>query len=420
MRGVSRVFTLLSFGLVTSAWVGFGWLPWWSDQRVAELDVVATVPNDFACPNDDRVARKAARQLLRTGDPIASDHADRLLRCSTALRPLYGPTWLLRARTALQLGDPERADAHLRLATTLWPERSRLLWEAAVVRAELGDADGTLELAGRFLRAAGPADTRRALWLAERVEPDPARLVPALVAATPAVEEREEILRRILLESLARRDVSLADAAWRTLPEPAREGRELTHAYLEALLAGGATGRAVAIWRARHPHRDDLASIEIGGFEESPTHRGFDWRIARRSDSEWSRDDEVVRQGKHSLRVRFDSDDDSQFVHASRLVPVAASRSYRLRGYWRGEDLSTSSGPYLEARVRDGRRLASLPSRVGSWDWEAFNLDFAVPAGLDLIEIRLRRDPEGLHRGFSGSIWLDALVLAEIGGDPHG
>jgi hypothetical protein len=314
----------------------------------------------------------------------------------------------------------DRADAFLRLATTLWPERPRLLWEAAVLRAELGDADGTLALAGRFLRASGPRETRRALWLTEMVAPSSAAVVPILAAAVPPGEVRDEVLRRMLVVALSRPDVSLADAAWDALPESARARRELTHAYLEALLLGGATRRAIESWRARHASVRAPTSMVIGGFEHAPTHRGFDWRIPRHAEAKWRRDDTVLREGTHSLYVQFDSQADAAIVHARRIVPVRGGRSYCLVGYWRGASVTTRSGPYLEARIWGGKRLAALPPRHGSWGWEAFRLDFDVPSGSELIEIRLRRDPEGLQRGFSGSIWLDALVLDEAARGLHG
>lgn len=412
--GRAARFALLLASL--ASWVIAGGLPWSSEQRERRVRQGAIeVAGGRPCGWEELATRIAGRHLLLAGFSDGPAKAETLLACSIRARPLYAPTWLARAEASLRSGDVEQADRFLLVSEALWPERPRLLWRVAVLRAQMGNRDEGFRALRKVLQAGGVSKIGVVLRIAEQLDPRPSDWLPQLLPrGEQAAEGRDETLRRILHIAVARSDGALASASWEELSQRARQRRELVDLYAEALLRAGETDRAVATWirYSRVPGAGVL--LTNGGFEADPGQRAFGWRIQATAEASWARDPDVRHGGAHSLRIGFHASRALQFAHASQRIAVEPERRYRLSGYWRGDGITTGSGPYLEAAPRGGHRIASLEPRVGSWDWEPFALEFLTPAHSQIMEIRIRRDREKLDRGFSGTLWLDDLRLDDV------
>lgn len=406
----------LLFG--AAVWIGAGGLPWLSERWEAEAlrnAADAVPPPRLAWV--DAPARAHARRNLALGRLGQRATTRALLEHAARARPLYAPTWLALAELAHRSGDPEGGDRFARLAAALWPHRERLLWRIAGLRAEMGDREGTLGLFRSILRSR-PERVESLLAVARRLEPDPillvAELVPEKDRRTPAADDA---LTRMLGVAASWKAGALARALWQAL-SPARQGeRTAATLYVDAQLAAGWIDEALPVWKRLGTGGLAEHGISNPGFEEHPAQRGLGWRIWAAPGTSWTRDGAIRHGGQYSLRVSFEGTEDVSYLHAAQVTVVKPARSYRLSGHWRGQDLTTPSGPFLEVVAHQSHawlQAAGRP-RVGSWDWEPFALAFRVPEGTRLVEIRLRREPSGdPNRGIAGQLWLDDLTLAPL------
>jgi hypothetical protein len=367
----------------------------------------------------DAPARTAARRLLYEGRLGREATGESLFEHSVRARPLYAPTWLARGEWALRHGRRDRADAYATVAAALWPHRERLLWRVVMLRTQMADREGAFRALREYLRLTssgiGPA-----IWIAERLEPDPARRAAWLLPNRDlSPREADAYMRRLLRVAGPIRSAAFTHRIWAGIHEPLRQDRTLVGLYVDALISSQAIEDAISAWRRHGAPGETGLPISNPGFEQPLAQGGLGWRIGDRRAASWERDRAVRHKGAFSLRISFEGTDDRLSQYASQILPVQPDRAYRLSGYWRGRQLTTS-GAYVEVRSRDaGDRLhVSNRAKLGSWDWETFGLDFRVPSKTHLVEIRIRSDaPDGPVRALAGSLWLDDLTLETLGKD---
>jgi len=426
MRGIpalaTRVAATTLLALGTAGWIGVGCLPWLSSSWTQAVQRDGVEPERLMwLPWLDAPARGFARRELQRGSALRDDTARKLLEQSARARPLYAPTWLLLAELAWRAGETGRARELAHIAVSLWPGREHLLWSAVALAAEMDEREAALRLLARIFSAA-PERVDRVVFVGRRLEPDAARLLDGLVPEAERATPSGQACAIQLLANAARvGDAALAEAAWRALDAPARGRRDVLELHVDALLASGRLGEAVALWTQLAPPGLAARGLTDPGFEEAFSQHGLGWRVGSTAGARSERDPRVRREGRFSLGVRFSGGEDVSYLHAAQAFPVEPERSYRLRGWWRGEELTTPSGPYLEvvSRSAAGWLQARSAPRLGTWDWSLFEIEFQVPRGVRLLEVRLRRDPVGeARRGLSGRLWLDDLSLLPEAGEP--
>jgi hypothetical protein len=298
----------------------------------------------------------------------------------------------------------------------LWPRRERLLWQVVMLRTQMADREGAFRALREYLRlttsGSGPA-----IWIAERLEPDPERragfLLPDRDLSPP---QADAYMRRLLRVAAPIRSAAFTQRVWDGLPDSMREDRALIGLYVDALIAARSIEDAISAWRRYGAPGATEPAIANPGFEEPLAQGGLGWRVGDRRDAGWARDRAIRHEGAFSLRISLEGTEDSPSRHVSQTFSVQPDRAYRLSGYWRGRQL-TKPGAYAEVRSRDARAglLVTSPAKLGSWDWETFDLDFRVPSETRLVEIRIRSDPvDGVGRALAGHLWLDDLMLKPL------
>jgi hypothetical protein len=289
--------------------------------------------------------------------------------------------------------------------------------QVAMLRMRLGDREGGLDALRAHL-AASPHQVDLVIWYARQLEPDPRTLVLALVPPGELDLDAADALLTALLRNAASRERSdLAAAAWEALSPAARSRRDVAGAYVDALIQVGDAAQAARVW-SWHGGPDAVgARFTDPGFETPPAQSGLGWRVRATRSSTWALDPQVRRQGTSSLRISFDGGENTSYADALQVLPVEGGVRYRISGYWRGADLSSRLGPYLEVVSRGpGEPLrAHTEARIGSWDWTGFALDFEVPRTTRFVEFRVRRDRDArFDVGLAGSLWLDDLRLERL------
>lgn len=410
-----RLLILSAIGVLVAAWWYAATLEWRGEHLARDIAAHRSPPAAFdRVPLSPAPARNAAQRLLVADSP---DYAriDDLLAYSLDLRPIYAPYWLDRAEAAYQAGDIPAAGDHLATATRLWPTRPTLLWKAAMLHARIGDTDASLATMRRFLRAE-PRGYRQVVAVAGRLETDPARMLQAIVPAeAPGPVSRDEMVWYIVRDARAAGNAALARAAWRELSAATQGDPDAAREYVEWMVAMNDPGEAIAAWQ-RYRGLDPLPGLENGGFEDE-LRGGLGWRVNDRGTALIERDRETAFDGRASLKITFPGNDNLNFHHVRQHLPVEPGERYTLSFHWRGDAVSTRSGPYLEVRAPSAGRLAASEGQWGTWDWQPRTITFAAPEATRTVEVWVRRNKtSALDNEIAGTVWLDNVKLAAAGG----
>lgn len=441
-RPGTRALAAVMLVAITLLWMAAAVQGWWMERLGARAGQAALAPADdplAAMPapavlawGGDASARAWVRALLAVGgpveDPVVKDdpRLRGLLDLSLRQRPLWAPTWLEQAELLAVLGDGDGASRRLEIARALWPGRDLLHQQAAWMQVKLGPPEQALAALLDYWRLA-PGDSLRTLALARRLAGDPERLVaaaePVWQAAAPGATALD--YQRALMDLASRaRDGALAGALWARLEPAARAEETLLMPYLRLLMELGQHAEADALWQAVAGDPPGLAN---GDFERPlvPLGREFrpgwatpGWRYQARGDGfRIGLDPNRARAGTRSLRIDFDGTANVDFGHVSQVFRVRPGGRYRLSGDWAATRLSTRSGVFIELMTLDTRPVARVHTapRWGSWDWERFELELAVPADGLRAQVRVRRAPtRALDRLLAGSLWLDGLSVEPL------
>ncbi len=384
--------------------------PWRVERFVTDIETRRALPAQHAIPAWDPIApRMMARRMLATG-PYQPDTIQRHLETSIARRPLYAPTWVDLAQLMTREGNDKESERYLAVAGKLWPTRGRLLWRTAMAQITMGHNDRALNTLGTYL-STHPGRAHQVLTMARKLQSDPALLLQALTTGQSAIR----VIKPILASAIHLKDAPLAHAAWESAPETIKQDPKPALPYLALLTAGGHREQAEAAWRSftGNPARDEVYNPS---FERPLTGGGFGWRAVKTAGVKVDRDCTVNYHGDCSLGVQFLGTDNVHFHHTSQIIPVTPGRTYRVNGYWRGDNITTRSGVFIEAfSPGAGKSRVRTPAKTKSWRWEPFSLDVTIPFDAEFLQLRVRRQKtDALDRIIAGKVWFDAITLTPL------
>lgn len=411
----ATIFPILA--LAAAGWWYAASLEWRGERLSGHILAHRTPSDSFArIPLTSEPQRTAANREMLARQP---DYAkiDALLAESLDRRPLYAPYWLDRAEAALQSGDIQSAKQHLTRTTALWSTRAMLLWKAAMLYARTGDTDRTLDTLRDYLYLQ-PHDYPRTLAIASRLVPDPDELLRAVIPDTfpgsnPNSTTRDEVLVQIINWARRGKNQSLGIAAWNSLSDAKRRDKSVSGDYVEWMARLGNRDEAISGWQAYRGVRQ-LPGLENGGFEHDLL-GGLGWRVINQDTVRLRRDNRVAYDGQYSLKLEFSGEDNINFYHLRQHLSVDPGTRYRFSYTWRGERITTRSGPYFLLRDSEGRRVARTEPKWGTWDWETGQVSFIAPEDSSFIELVLRRrSTDALDNRIEGTLWLDALSLVRV------
>lgn len=348
-----RALVFASIALLVAGWWYVAALEWRAERASKEILAGRFESESLpGAPLSASPGRYAALNMLAVGSSDYSKMEDYLAR-SVQLRPLYAPYWLDRSEVAFRSGDPAAADNYVRQVAALWPNRSGLLWKAAMLYTRLDDPQAALGVFKRYL-ANYPRDYARVLAISRRLEPDAASLLRNIIpdeSADGALQT--DLLRRILRTARSRQDDELGRAVWRVFEK-------------------------------------DGLTIEC--------------------------DKKIPNNGAYSLSVQFSGNSNINFSNIRKYIPVESGERHRLVFNWRGEGITTRSGPYVYVSTVSGKRIAQTKDMWGSWDWQQEDIEFTVPQEAHFVELSVRRSKtDALDSKIKGELWLDDFSLTAIG-----
>ncbi len=191
-------------------------------------------------------------------------------------------------------------------------------------------------------------------------------------------------------------------------------------AWLNALNQSQQWPLAYLTWAAQLSNSQQLGlgNLFNGSFEHEPLGGEFDWKFEHVPGAVVDRVAHAGADGELALRVSFD-DRRVPFNHVKQTLVLPAGR-YRLSGIGLADDLRSEIGlVWAVACLGKGNVVAaSEPIKGRSKDWQAFSVDFDVPASgcsAQILWLKLpARAPSEEEIG--GTIWFDALRIQRIQG----
>ena len=364
---------------------------------------------------DDAEARRLApysKAMLAYGDQawrdLASDRAAGFYRRAVQRDVLNMDGWLKLARTEATRGESEQARAILSFVAATAGHTSRWQPAIALLAHELGE-EGIFRQSINFLLIR-KLDTDSALTLLEVHYGDVEQILAVLYA----------INYPLYLDWLMRRG-QLADArlTWNQLSGNQTPDKSMLLKYIDFLILNKVIGEAQAIWQTH----TGTHGVTNGGFEHQSSGKGFDWRVYSSPEKHWQIRRTLTEGHGHTagLKVVFLGQANIDFHHLYQIVPLPSGTDYRLSFWWRGLNISTDQGPFIDLAGYDCDGFyVRGPMLLGSAGWRETRIEFAPPPGCKAVRLRLRRTTSSrFDNKIEGSLWLDDFRIEPLEIRPH-
>jgi tetratricopeptide (TPR) repeat protein len=241
----------------------------------------------------------------------------------------------------------------------------------------------------------------------------------ALRAITPDSAKDKLALARFLLEkSLAEESAAVV----REIPGDRLLGERENSRYLDSLIAAGHFALAHELWYRTLKPGSALETIPDvmwnGGFESDifVDFAQFDWSIQQSKYAQISIDNKTANSGQRSLRIDFVGRETTRLEEEIRqLTLVRPGAHYRLRYYFKTENLSTPEGPRVLVTGTTSREQVTVsdPVSPGSSNWQERTLEF-VPSGSTVIVAIQQKPRFSFEDPTHGTVWFDDFEIREI------
>ncbi len=384
---------------------------------VAAWRIIVTSSADLLAPEEPSRAlqretdnpaalRVLAETRLAAGQWQAAAASARQL---LAREPLQGEAFVVLAAALRGAGDLAGADAMNEIALRRAPMDPRPRAVAIDARLAAGDYAAAMHEIATLLRVAPSLGTDLTPALVRLADiPAFADALARSLAQGPSW--RAGLLSTLLAKgspaAITRTFSSLQDAGGLTVEEAGR--------WIDRLIAAGQWGEAYSRWAgtlALAPGAS-LAAVHDGGFESVPTGIGFDWRLRNAPGVIISRVSAPGARGGMAAELAF----------SERRVPVIpfeqylllAPGEYRLQFRARARHLRSDQGLEWAIGCQGAAvPLATAPRLEGNFDWQAFAVDFVVPASDCPAQRLWLQNPgtEGSGKIVSGTLWFDDIAI---------
>jgi tetratricopeptide (TPR) repeat protein len=392
--------------------------------RIAALGLSSHYAEDLKAGDPERAVKALAwngnqpdallaqATALREQDPAA---AAALLGRAYAERPVDARPLIAAAGLAQRRGDQTQADALVSAAVRLMPSNSWIRTQAGGYWATQGDIEQAMRQWSNALEA----------------EPKTkGQLFPVLLAIAEDPRTRDSLKPFANLPP-SWWDPFFAEVAKRAMDaEPVRFLFALRRqsaqapitdaerqAYVSRLKKDGAISEAYIEWvnGLNLVQRAQLGLIHDGGFELEPTNWGFDWHVRSTPKALVDRGRTYGVDGDKALHILFDRQD-RRFAEVYQPLFLDPG-VYRFSGRVRTDSLETQGGLKwtLRCLLPEPMDLGETERFLGSNEWRDFGLEFPIPAGCVLQEIRLVSAGERpFEHQISGGAWFDRMAIRRL------
>ncbi len=343
------------------------------------------------------------------------------LRTAARMSPGDYRVWLALGRVLDRGGSTAEARQAFEHAVELAPNHFDPRWALGNLLLRSGDRDGSFAQM-RLALSNKPSAFPLVFDYAWEVYQGDARAIAA------ALDPPHEVQAQMVAMLIYRGRVDDAFTVWSGMhsrtPNDALK-------VAEALFNTGHFKISFDVWNsveiADRPAPDPGSVLTNGGFESTPALNEktpfLTWQIKPFPGTNVTLDRKEPREGRQSLRIRFDVKGNVAFTIAAQTVPAKPSTSYRLTFSVKSEELMSLSTPIIEIfdsafDLTGGNRVRiatkSLPN--GTKEWTDYALDFTTGAQTEAVTVRIQRLPcSEPPCPIEGLIWFDQFKLAEKG-----
>lgn len=376
--------------------------------RAQDLDVARFLAS--IAPGDPQTHFTYAVQLDKSFVPTDVNESLREYESAVSLAPENYLLWLQLGRARERAGDPG-AEAALRRALELAPNYAQVRWTLGnfLVRQKRFD-EGFAEI-----RAAVATDPKLAEPAANTAWQILGGDLPAIKSSLGDSSETGLALVGVLARE---NKFDAAVGIWDSVPKGDQQTYQTVGRDLAARLADARRFRDAARVNAEVAGADfAVARIANPGFESPLKLQNadiFDWKLTPGPQSQIAPTSGQKHGGSNSLAVIFNASAAGGIPRIAQTIAVDPGRTYELGAFYRSS-LKTSASIRL-AVVEPGtaKPLAQTQPVGAQAEWAALNARFAVPAGLDGVEIKLSVENCGTGCTVSGTLWLDDLSLKPL------
>ncbi len=367
--------------------------------------------------------RSGALQALVASNELAADRdyeaaasrAESAALRASSLTPARYDFRLLVASAREMKGDRGGAEAALREALALAPNRAETHWRMANVLVRQGKLD---EASPFFSRAVGarPVLLAQTLALVWNVSSGKVEKMEAAVGDSP------KGLRDLAFFLIQRGLVSEGVRVFNRIDRAHRLASDESGAFVSGLMSIGQLELAHGIWGDLvTSNSDDLKPLIFNGnFETDPRASldQFDWMLAENGHFRPSLAGGTAHTGSRALRLDFKGVDTMRIEGEIRQqLLVRPGARYRLSCWVKTNALQTTEGPRLVVTNIDRvtQIASSEPIAAGTEDWREIRVEFTVPVSLATILVQVKRIPKfSYDEPTRGTIWFDDLLLTEM------
>jgi tetratricopeptide (TPR) repeat protein len=357
-----------------------------------------------------------AQDLQNELSDLDPDEVVRLYETAVRLSPAKANYWAQLGGAYEWVGrndDAVRAFEHARL---LFPNSPRINWQLGnfYVRAGLWP-----EALQSFRKSLVNAEFRQAAFdLAWRGGQTNQGILETMISP------RSDVMLDYLAYLVRTRRIEAADEVFsRLLALGLPFELEQVLSYFDGLIEAKRLDVLESVWAAlaeRFPAKIGLHSFESnaitnGDFEAAILNGGLGWRISPLESVSVRLDNLNFFDGTSSLLLEFRGKNNLNYFHTHQYVKVQPNKLYQFTGYMRTAGITSDSGPRFEIfDAYDQKRLFLFSEGLtGTSSWAQQQIVFKTPPGTRLLVVRVARTPSLMFDNqFSGSVWVDRLVLA--------
>jgi tetratricopeptide (TPR) repeat protein len=361
----------------------------------------------------DALARNAhAAVLEKTFDMEAFARSLGEHEAAVAISPHDYRLWLGLGRSRERNGDRVGAEAAYRRAQELAPNYSRIHWALGNLLVR----DGRFDEGFAHIRRAAATDSTfaapavAAAWLAFGGD------VPSVTAALGDGDNtRVELARSLAAQKRFDESVTV----WNSIPAERRANfADQGKAIAEKAFAEGRFRISMNVSNEFAETPSQPETVTNGGFESpiKPKSAGpFDWKNIEGVYPQIGPTGGQKKAGEASLLIRFGDPTNLEFRPLSQTIAVEPGGRYSLSLSHRSE-LKTQAVFRWEVIARtSGARLAATEPLAAGNGWIDSSIDFAVPADVDGITVRLvRENCAAPICTVAGTIWFDEFQMRRL------
>lgn len=350
---------------------------------------------------------------------LAHQHAREAVR----LAPYRYDNYVLLGVANEMSGDLDGAEAALRTALSLAPNRASVRWRLGNLLLRVGkSSEAATEL--RKVVAADASYLSEALSLLWQVNPGQ----PAALRQLAGNELKSKLVLADFLvqqeqfEAAAEVYTGLDAQALAQVPElMAAGGVPNPGVILDKLIAAGRTPLAAKLWQKLYDRDGKWGPglIWNGGFE-LPLKTGltqFDWNLQSNQRVRIGLAEEQGHTGRYALKLGYGGKETTRLdTEIRQLVLVAPGKKYQVECFVKTDQLISPDGPQVAIlRADDKTPLAASPIVAnGTQDWQPLKLEFAVPTKVEAVWLVVKQTPQFSYtEPTKGAVWFDDFRVVE-------